>query len=310
MVVDYLGAKGEPRLIPLGASPTFAADITEIAAYFNKGRLYRRFTTQVGLLAATGMEDNDLATVDAIDGGTFKYDSSGPGWRMYGIARFATSSARASAITTPHDNMLTICEDRDYIEQYLSGWTRLVPVTGLERIIPSSAAGTGVTLDSTTGIFVCTATSALAVNGCFATDGSGMDEYEIVFRKRASSTANNLLYRNRAAGVDDATNYDNVVVSGSGTTVTAATGVAGTSYNPNGGAAAIEYLELKIADAALAFPTGLRSIDLITSNPGVSGTTIIQTKAALHRTASAFDGFSLTANTGTFTGVGWVRRRR
>lgn len=151
MTVDYLAAKGAPQLIPSGSPPTFAADISEIVQWLQKGRSFRRFTTQANLIAATGMEDNDLAQVDAIDGAYFKYDGSGATWRMYGIPVFDTASARSTAITTPADNMLSIRRDADYIEQYLnSAWRS---IAGSSAAIIPTLSGTGGTtaVDSNTG---------------------------------------------------------------------------------------------------------------------------------------------------------------
>lgn len=115
MTVAYSGDKGEPELVPSGQPPTFAADVTEISAWFQKGRSFRRASTQAALIAATGIEDNDLAVVDNIDGATFKYDGSGATWRMHGVADFASSSARDTAITTPAAGMLARSRDTDVV---------------------------------------------------------------------------------------------------------------------------------------------------------------------------------------------------
>lgn len=120
MVVAYTGDKGEPELVPTGASPTFAADVTEVAAWFQAGRSFRKFATQAALIAADNMADNDLAQVDAIDGAFFKYDGTAATWVMHGVARFADSTARAAAITTAAQGYRAYIADKGWIEAYFA----------------------------------------------------------------------------------------------------------------------------------------------------------------------------------------------
>lgn len=107
MAITDVGPKGEPQAVASGSAPTFAADITDLIAHFYAGRTFRKLANWAALIAATGMDDNDIAIVDTIDGATFKYDAAATTWRMHGIARFADSSARSTALPSPAVGMLS-----------------------------------------------------------------------------------------------------------------------------------------------------------------------------------------------------------
>jgi hypothetical protein len=118
MVVAYTGDKGEPELVATGASPTFAADVTEIAAWFQAGRTFRKFTNYAALAAATGEAGNDLGIVDTIPGAWFKYDGTAAAWVMFGTPRFADSSARSTALTAPVLGMKTVLTSDEITYRY------------------------------------------------------------------------------------------------------------------------------------------------------------------------------------------------
>jgi hypothetical protein len=146
MAVTYTGDKGEPELVASGSPPTFVADVAEVVEWFQKGRTFRREETQSALDSATGMEDLDLAQVDAIPGAWFKYDGSAGDWVMHGVAVFDDATARDAAITAPAAGMLSRLEDTDTVWRYKgSAWVELhdsglvflrrVPFTGENNIV-------------------------------------------------------------------------------------------------------------------------------------------------------------------------------
>jgi hypothetical protein len=145
MTVAYTGDKGEPELVPSGASPTFAADVTEVAAWSQKGRSFRREADMAALAAATGMEADDIALVDTIPGAWFKYDGSTAAWKMYGTPRFADATARDAAITSPTLGMRCVLTSDEVTYRYNgsgwkaweSGWISFTPT------LSNIAVGTG-----------------------------------------------------------------------------------------------------------------------------------------------------------------------
>lgn len=177
-------------------------------------------------------------------------------------------------------------------------------------IIPTSIAGTGAVLDALTGVVVCTTVTSVAFNVAFAADGSGLDDYELVIIKTAASAANSLLVRLRLSGTDALTNYDAVVNSSNNNINTSATTLAATSYAPNGGTGTLEQAVIRITGAALAAATLFQSFDFVTPNPATAAGSALQHKGGLHRDATAYDGFSITTSTGTFTGLAYLRRKK
>lgn len=177
-------------------------------------------------------------------------------------------------------------------------------------IIPASIAGTGAVLDPLTGVITVTTNSSFSINTGFTADGSGLDDYELVLIKTAASVANSLLVRLRAAGVDAATNYDQIVNSSNNNVNTSATSLASTTFNPNGGTGTLEQSVTRITGPALAAATLMQGNDLVTPNPGTAAGMALQYKGCLHRDATAYDGVTVTTSTGTWTGLAYLRRKK
>ena len=182
-------AKGLPTAIPSGSAPTFAADLTEIAAYFGEGRTFRKFASQSAMNSATGMDDGDLAQVDTIDQAYFRYDGSTTTWVMVGCPNFASTGARDSAISAPHANMRCTVGKAEYFYTG-SAWVILAqPWTSYSPTVSNfSSASTPATITgrySVTG-GICTmfvqgklGTGAITVGGItvslpVAADTTGM----------------------------------------------------------------------------------------------------------------------------------------
>lgn len=108
MATDTTSDKDAIRLVPTGSSPDFAGDVNAVVQWLQDGRSFRKTATLAALNAETDMDDNDIAQVDNIDGAWFKYDGSATAWVMHGVAKFADSSARSTAIASPASDMWTV----------------------------------------------------------------------------------------------------------------------------------------------------------------------------------------------------------
>lgn len=175
----------------------------------------------------------------------------------------------------------------------------LVNRQGLTAIIPTSVAGTGVVVNAA-GQVTFTASSAVNVNGCFT---STFDNYLIVINSPTASVANSLNFRLRLAGADDSTaNYDSQSTNSAGATVSAFQNLAGTSFGIDGVVATIKDAELFLISPAVAQPTRGESRFKSTANPATAVATAKKEMLLLHRSSTAFDGFSLIVSAGTITG--------
>lgn len=266
------------------------AQISE-AAKLSMARGVRRFATQALLLAATGMADGYLATVDAIKGAMFVYDGPNTVWLMSGCPRFATTGARDAAITSPiagwRSRITTEIFDREYSGSWKPAPERFVP-------LPSSVVNGSVTAG---GLITSTAQSIVSVNDVFI--AADADDFELIGDVTNSAGAA-VAIRLRAAAADNALSYDHVREIAT-TTVSAVQALADTSGLITGiGLAGRHVFRLLISKPALARETLMVSDQTITPDPmttsaGRGG------NAVQHRVTSAFTGFSLLVASGTLT---------
>lgn len=176
----------------------------------------------------------------------------------------------------------------------------VVNAQGLTSVIPTSVAGTGVSVGAS-GKVTITAASPISVNGCFTTT---YENYLIVLNAPTSSTANNLTFRLRAAGVDDTSaNYDQQATNSAAAVISASQSLAGTSFGLEAVSAAIHDISFNLFAPNLAAPTRGDSIARTTANPATAAATAMATRQFLFRNSTQFDGFTLTANTGNITGT-------
>lgn len=299
MVIQYTGSKGEPVLVPSGAAPTFAADGTEIAQWLQKGRSFRKLSTQALLNTATGMEDNDLAVVDAIDGATFKYDGSGGTWVMSGCPPFASTAARNAAITAPVTGMFSWITTERFIRRYNgSAW---VPFGASAYPIVPTGQVNGVIGDG--GKVTFAAASAVSLVGCFPS--GDFTRFIVHWRLSAKSASTDLLARLRVAGTDQsaATTYGTMRSYTQGSTTTNDHGDSDkfTLDAGNGRSSG----EIDLIDPNVAGPTQgtLRAVGGISST---SGQLFRIDSGLVHDASTACDGITLYVASGNISGEAWV----
>jgi hypothetical protein len=164
---------------------------------------------------------------------------------------------------------------------------------GLQVVIPTSVAGTGVTVDAA-GLVSFSAATTVSVNGCFT---SQYQNYQIMFDALGStSTVMNL--RMRLAGADDTTsNYAYQYMDAASTSISGSRGTAQTS--------------MYFAYATTG--TGWQFVNIF--NPNLASATFVQSFTGWnvaapnltiftggHNVATAYDGFSIILGSGNITG--------
>ena len=164
-------------------------------------------------------------------------------------------------------------------------------------VIPTSVAGTGVTLGAA-GKVTFSASTAVSVNGCFT---STYDNYLIVVDISATSANSIPQFRLRLAGTDasGATDYYSNSLVGSGASTAAA------AFSTNLGYIATASLretsgELRLFEPALAAPTRWT----VTSMQHAT-TPVIQVGVfgGRHNLSTAYDGITIYPSTGNITGT-------
>jgi hypothetical protein len=171
----------------------------------------------------------------------------------------------------------------------------MAEIAGLKLIVPSSVAGSGVSV-SASGKVTFTAATSISINGCFS---SSYDNYLMVINFDANSD-DLLSCRLRSSGTDSSANYVRQWIDANGTSVTgfrnAGTtnafhlGYHGQDWN---GSAAYFY------GPALAQPTALRSVNVAS----VSGARILDS-AGTHSLSTAYDGCTVLSTSGVaYTGA-------
>ena len=174
----------------------------------------------------------------------------------------------------------------------------LVNRQGATAVIPTSVAGTGVTLGAG-GKVSFAASTAVSVNGCFNSD---FDTYRIEIDSTSSGAAVYTLVE-RLSGTNAITAYDlqtNATVNG---TNFPEQSLNQTSWTMNAQSfAGKTNMGIDLYNPALAVATtGLATVGGA-ANPMTTSAALIQVLFLSHRTTTAYDGFTLTASTGTITG--------
>lgn len=189
---------------------------------------------------------------------------------------------------------------------YISGTRQFVRFTstagaynyldGLVPILPTSVAGTGVTV-AANGRVSFSASTTISVNGCFTSD---FDTYLLIMRS-TNGGAGLKQFRLRLAGTDAsaATTYDDQRITGIGTTAAAANGsnaqwgsFATTPYQQT-------FTRMELSGPALATPTMALGSMYETNYIGNMG---LASWGGVHRTATAYDGISVIPGASSETG--------
>lgn len=285
MAITSYGTRDQPQVASSGNPPDFAEDLTAISDFF-AARSLRRFATVAALIASTGSGTDDYAVATNAPGALFR--NTGSGWMMYGVPVFADSAARATALSAP-----------------AAGWRSRLESTGLDYVYNGSAwalpgaiiptvAGTGVTVDTTTGLVSFTAATAVSLNDCFP---SGFTKFDIVASFERSASLNAGL-RLRLAGTDNAaSNYDMEQHFGSSSSSTALATPNATQWaNVTGTGSARVVLRATLFEPN----TTAHTLGVLHST---SAGTLMQAFGLMHDVATAFDGLSLIAASGNITGT-------
>lgn len=169
--------------------------------------------------------------------------------------------------------------------------------------VPSSVVvGSGSALVAADGTVTFTGVSSLSLNGVF--DGTGGDMYEITFDYTTASAAvlNVLL---RASGTDAATAYDSERLTVTNATLAAVQTLNSSNWVGSGGmglAGGRQFGTLFVSQPKIAVATTAIMDMAVSANPMTSSAGWYK-GALLHRTASAYDGFSFVPGVGNITGT-------
>jgi hypothetical protein len=171
----------------------------------------------------------------------------------------------------------------------------MAEIAGLKLIVPSSVAGSGVSV-SASGKVTFTSAATVSMNGVFS---ATYDNYLAVIRYTNTSDTNTR-FRLRASGTDaTGSNYTYQLLRAGSTSVTGSRasaddkgGIGGVSISLMSG----EHFYLY--GPALAQPTATRAVNV----SGISDARIDE-YATTHSLSTAYDGFTFYAITGNMTGT-------
>jgi len=173
-----------------------------------------------------------------------------------------------------------------------------IPLGGLIPVVPATVAGTNVTL-GTNGKVSMAASPSASLNTCFT---SAFDNYRIEIDIPTTSTALAVTFVFRLAGVDVTTaNYDSQTIQAQSVTATVVQALAATSWSLAAATREIHRITVELTRPATATPTLGFIHSLSTPNPMTSTAATVD-RGLLHRLTTAYDGFTITASTGTMTG--------
>lgn len=172
----------------------------------------------------------------------------------------------------------------------------MAEIAGLKLIVPSSVAGSGVSV-SASGKVTFTAATSMNINGVFS---ATYDNYLIVVRYASASGGVALFARMRSAGTDDSgNNYAYQYLNAENTSVS---GGRSTSQNvARVGQAASDQRQgehIYIYGPYLAQPTAFRNV-----NAGALTNASITDYAATHSLSTSYDGITLSAQSSNLTGA-------
>lgn len=169
---------------------------------------------------------------------------------------------------------------------------------GLVPIRPTSVAGSGVTLSATTGEVSFSTSATVSVNGCFT---STFRRYRIMVRTTFGSNAFWAM-RLRLSGSDaSGLAYDWQRDTATSTTAAAAIGAAESQWNGMAiSALTNSFVQIELDGPAIAAATWGSATIGETNGTGSMGRV---DWSGYHRTATAYDGFSLLASASSGTGT-------
>lgn len=178
---------------------------------------------------------------------------------------------------------------------------RLVNRQGTTLMIPTSVAGTGVSL-ATTGKVTFTTATSVSVNGCFTSE---FESYRIIIDISATSTSLGGGIRLRASGTDASGSgtYVGRTSYGTGTTWATVTYGSGSTSFPYAAISATDhFIIIDINAPFLARATRAQIVGSGFTGTGTGAGTADSFINGKHTTASSYDGFSIIPSTGNITG--------
>jgi hypothetical protein len=163
----------------------------------------------------------------------------------------------------------------------------MAEIAGLKLIVPSSVAGSGVSV-SASGKVTFTTTQAVSINGVFS---ATYDNYLIVVGSGViASSAETLSIRLRASGTDaTGTNYTSQELQAAGGTVGGGRGTSMDTGNVAGWwTPQRSGFHVYVYGPFLAQPTAWRSVTVSTDSNA-----LIRDHATTHSLSTSYDGFTL-----------------
>lgn len=262
----------------------------------------RTTTERASLYSATGAStDAPIFTwrKDATAGNGLEYTTDGTIVRKLSTEFPPWANAAARAAQTGMIAGDTGYQTDTAVTYYYDGSSWLANQPGLNLIIPTSVSGSGVSV-SNSGTITLAAASSASINGCFT---SRFTNYQI-FIDITTSGNSNVQFVLRASGADASTGYDVQLLRGVSTVADAAQSLNGALWPLSivTGASFRHVGTIDLAQPAVAVGTVATAVLTSTPNPmttsGGGGVRSLQ-----HRTTTAYDGFTVSASTGTLTGT-------
>jgi hypothetical protein len=219
---------------------------------------------------------------------------------------FATTTARTTAFSTqgitPSTGMMSFITGTKTLEIYDgTAWISIVATSGVPAmgvVIPTSVAGSGVSLSSVGTVTFSTA-SAVSINGCFS---ALYQNYKIEISITSSNQVA-LLYRFRTAGSDNITaNYGNQAFVADSTSV----GAARTTTQTQGDLGQMCLSDLSFFDITIYSPFETAKTGMLVQNGSMVGEAYMRNQVNTMKTSTSFDGITLFPTTGTITGTARV----
>ena len=173
-------------------------------------------------------------------------------------------------------------------------------IDGHHLITPTSVAktGTGSTATiNTNGSVTFSSCATLSLNGVFSAD---YDNYIIVLLTKATTAGTAPYMTLRASGTNSSTGYTNQYILADSTSVTGSRATGANYFDPIYLRSTTLYqgLVTYFYGPYLAQPTAIRSI----SASALSSADIFD-EASTHSVSTAYDGFTYTMSSSTFTGL-------
>lgn len=175
-----------------------------------------------------------------------------------------------------------------------SAWVDIT--TGLFPVIPTSVAGSGVTLNASGKITFNTA-STVSINGCFT---SAYENYQIIMNVTSKSTGSNVQMRLRLAGTDatGASDYTSQRTYSNATTVVTAR-ITANAWELEAGTLTTTDIDAKIFAPMLAARTRLNSLAIGSSDTVIYASSL----GGRHLQSTGYDGASFLPTSGDMTGT-------